>query len=262
MTRPIHELLAMRRLGVLALALLLVLAAACSSSGPTPTEPTSSPTFVVAGPDPRPIGLEPRLDGDVVVAARSGPFRVFTAPSSLGAVRRYRPVNDWGQPLWLPTIGERAVAGKLWFHVLLPDRPNGSTGWLRARDVDTSVVQDRIVVRLHTHTLVRYRDGDPVARYEVADGKPSTPTSPGRFFVWARVGYQDTQGPYGNFALGLSGFSDVITDWPGGGRMAIHGTSDPSFAGEDVSNGCIRVFNPLMAKLIDIPMGATVIIRP
>ncbi len=54
----------------------------------------------------------------------------------------------------------------------------------------------------------------------------------------------------------------MITDWPGGGRMAIHGTSDPSVAGQDVSNGCIRVFNPLMAKLIDVPMGATVIIRP
>jgi hypothetical protein len=29
-----------------------------------------------------------------------------------------------------------------------------------------------------------------------------------------------------------------------------------------VSNGCVRVFNPLMAELIDVPMGATVIIRP
>jgi lipoprotein-anchoring transpeptidase ErfK/SrfK len=96
----------------------------------------------------------------------------------------------------------------------------------------------------------------------VAVGKPSTPTTPGRFFVWARVGYQDVTGPYGNFALGLSGFSRVITDWPGGGRMAIHGTSSPNIAGLDVSNGCVRVSNPLMAKLIDVAMGAIVVIRP
>ena len=112
------------------------------------------------------------------------------------------------------------------------------------------------------NTLIRSRDGERIARDKVAVGKASTPTTPGRFFVWARVGYADTSGPYGNFALGLSGFSRVITDWPGGGRMAIHGTADQSLAGEDVSNGCIRVFNPLMSKLIDVPMGTTVIIRP
>ena len=122
-------------------------------------------------------------------------------------------------------------------------------------------MEDRIVVRLHPHTLTRYRDGQRVATYQVAVGDPSTPTTTGRFFVWARVGYADTNGAYGNFALGLSGFSRVITDWPGGGRMAIHGTPDPSTAGENVSNGCVRVYNPLMAKLIDVPMGATVVIR-
>jgi hypothetical protein len=251
-----------RRFAFLALASLVLLCAACGSSGPSPPEPTSTPTFAVAGPDPRPVASRPRLGGDVVVAAKRGPFRVFTAPSSLAEPRNYRPVNDWGQPLWLPAIGHRDVTGQLWLHVLLPDRPNGSTGWVRARNVDTSSVEDRIVVRLHTHTLVHYRDGESVARYRVAVGKTSTPTTPGRFFVWARVGYSDTNGPYGNFALGLSGFSRVITDWPGGGRMAIHGTPDPSIAGEDVSNGCVRVFNPSMAKLIDVPMGATVIIRP
>ena len=123
-------------------------------------------------------------------------------------------------------------------------------------------MRDRIVIRLRRHILIRYTGHRRTARFKVAVGKASTPTTPGRFFVWARVGYQDTGGPYGNFALGLSGFSRVITDWPGGGRMAIHGTPEPGLAGEDVSNGCIRVFNPLMAKLIDLPMGATVIIRP
>lgn len=254
----------MRRFAILALGSLAILSAGCGSSGgpASSAQPTSAPTFVVAGPDPQRETLDQRLDGDVVVAATRGAFRASTAPSSRAKVRLYRAVNDWGQPLWLPTIGDRDVGGHVWFHVLLPERPNGSTGWVRAGDVDTSTVHDRVVVRLEERTLIRYRDGEPVARYRVAIGKASTPTTRGRFFVWARVGYADTRGPYGNFALGLSGFSQVITDWTGGGRMAIHGTPDQSLAGKEVSNGCIRVFNPLMSKLIDVSMGATVIIRP
>jgi hypothetical protein len=253
----------MPRLGVLALGLLAVLSAACDSGVPSSSQPlpTSAGTFAVTGPDPVSKTLEASVHGGVVVHPKRGLFRVLEKPSR-GNVAAYRAVNDWGQPLWLPVIAERDVRDDLWLHVLLPDRPNGSTGWLRAARVDTSIVRDRIIVRLRKHTLTRYHEGRPIARYRVAIGRPSTPTTPGRFFVWARVGYADVQGPYGNFAVGLSGFSKVITDWPGGGRMAIHGTSDPNTAGEDVSNGCIRVFNPLMAKLIDVPMGATVIIRP
>jgi L,D-transpeptidase catalytic domain len=254
----------MQRLGVLAIGLLAVLSAACGSGAPaSPQLPaTSVPTFAVPGPDPVAAALKESVHGGVVVHPKRGLFRVFDTPSQRGNGATYRAVNDWGQPLWLPVIAERDIGGDLWLHVLLPERPNGSMGWLRAAHVDTSIVRDRIVVRLRTHTLTRYHEGRRIARYRVAVGSPSTPTTPGRFFVWALVGYADRQGPYGNFAVGLSGFSKVITDWPGGGRMAIHGTSDPSVAGEDVSNGCIRVFNPLMAKLIDVPMGATVVIRP
>jgi hypothetical protein len=254
----------MPRLGVLALGLLTVLSGACGSGAPSASQPPapSARTFTVTGPHPVRGTPEAGVHGGLVVHSKRGPFRVFETPSPRGNGAAYSAVNDWGQPLWLPVIAERDVRGDPWVHVLLPQRPNGSTGWLRAARVDTIVVRDRIIVRLRTHTLTRYHEGRRTASYRVAIGSPSTPTTPGRFFVWARVGYADVQGPYGNFAVGLSGFSEVITDWPGGGRMAIHGTSDPSVAGEDVSNGCIRVFNPLMAKLIDVPMGATVVIRP
>ena len=254
----------MPRLRVLALGLLTVLSAACGSGAPSASQPlaTSARTFAVIGPDPVRGTMEAGVHGGAVVHPKQDAFRVFESPSPRGNVAAFRAVNDWGQPLWLPVIAERDVRGDPWVHVLLPERPNGSTGWLRAAGADTSIVRDRIVVRLRKHTLTRYHEGHPIGRYRVAIARPSTPTTPGRFFVWARVGYADSQGPYGNFAIGLSGFSEVITDWPGGGRMAIHGTSDPSAAGQDVSNGCVRVFNPLMAKLIDVPMGATVIIRP
>ena len=93
--------------------------------------------------------------------------------------------------------------------------------------------------------------------YAVGVGAAATPTAPGHFFVWARVP-SDPAGPYGVLALGLSGFSDVITDWVGGGRLAIHGTSHPSDRGEDVSHGCVRVFNPQMLSLADVSLGTPV----
>ena len=124
--------------------------------------------------------METGVHGGVVVHPKRGPFRVFERPSRFNGAT-YRAVNDWGQPLWLPVIAERVVRGDAWVHVLLPERPNGSTGWLRAARVDTSLVRDRIIVRLRNHTLTRYREGRPIARYRVAIGTPSTPTTIGRW---------------------------------------------------------------------------------
>ena len=252
----------MRRIAVLAIVVLAPLVAGCGTGAPKPLRsPTAAATFAVSGTDPIPRATELPSGARIVLAAVGRRFHVFDAPEPGLRPRSLRATNDWGQQLWLPVIGSRVVDGDGWFHVLLPERPNGSTGWLAADQVSTSTIEDRIVVRLEAHELILHDGERPVRRIEVAIGKPSTPTTPGRFFVWARVGYGDVQGPYGNYALGLSGFSDVITDWPGGGRMAIHGTADPSIAGLDVSNGCVRVYNPLMARLIGVPMGTTVIIR-
>ena len=97
--------------------------------------------------------------------------------------------------------------------------------------------------------------------FSVGIGTPTYPTTPGRFSVWAFVEYADPSGPYGAFALGLSGFSDVITDWPGGGRMAIHGTADPGDRGAAVSHGCVRVYNADLEALRDVPLGTPVTIH-
>jgi lipoprotein-anchoring transpeptidase ErfK/SrfK len=78
--------------------------------------------------------------------------------------------------------------------------------------------------------------------------------------VWAHVPQASPTGPYGAYALGLSGFSDVLTDWPGGGRFAIHGTPYRANTGLKVSHGCIRVFNPDVTTLRDIPLGTPVVI--
>ena len=122
-------------------------------------------------------------------------------------------------------------------------------------------VRQRIVVDLSERTLRYYRDGKLADRFDVGIGRPETPTAQGTFYVWAQVPQASPTGPYAVFALGLSGFSQVIKDWPGGGRMAIHGTSNPGDRGHMVSHGCVRVFNDDMVGLKHVPMGTPVIIH-
>lgn len=125
-----------------------------------------------------------------------------------------------------------------------------------------SQATDRIVVDTSTRVLRHFRDGTLLHRFRIGIGKPTTPTTPGHFFVWARLQPSEPSGQYGSYLLGLSGFSEVLTEWPGGGRMAIHGTADPTDRGQEVSFGCVRVFNDQMDQLTDVPMGTSVVIRP
>jgi lipoprotein-anchoring transpeptidase ErfK/SrfK len=76
--------------------------------------------------------------------------------------------------------------------------------------------------------------------------------------VWVKIHYASPYQPYGIAALGLSGFSPVLSDWPGGGRMAIHGTSSSSDLGNAVSHGCVRVYNDDLKSLLDVPLGTPV----
>ena len=246
----------MRRLLTLVLVGLAATSCVRSADAPIGASATSTPADPVA-----PLVSQPLVpaEGTLVVRARHPRFRIYEQPGP-GAVRSraLRATNDWAQPLWLTAIdGFVDDAGTAWYHVRLPIRPNGTTGWVRARDVAGRTLLEHIEVDLSEHRLWRVADGRTVATFRVGVGAPGTPTTPGRFFVWARVP-SDPSGPYGVLALGLSGFSDVITDWVGGGRLAIHGTADPTDRGADVSHGCVRVFNPQMASLSDVSLGTPV----
>src|SRR5262245_32723034 len=240
--------------------LLALVLAACSQ----PSESTPAP---VSAPSPSPsvnatvADAQVLAPGGTTVVRADGPRFLLYARPGPGArlVGVLGSTNDWSQPLSLPALsGFVDREGTTWFHVRLPIRPNGSTGWVRGDQVTTHVLHERIVVDLSAHRLRRVDSGRTLDDLSVAVGSPATPTAPGRFFVWARVPTGDPAGPYGVFVLGLSGFSDVITEWVGGGRMAIHGTADASDRGHDVSHGCVRVYNPQMRDLTDVPLGTPV----
>jgi hypothetical protein len=184
--------------------------------------------------------------------------RIFKRPQWDAPSRRVAARNPIGQNLVLPI--DRSARGGRWLRVLLPERPNGSTGWIVARSALTIALRHRVVVDLSARSLHHFRGRRLIHRFRVGIGTPSTPTPTGVTFVWARVPQPSPSGPYGVFALGLGAFSPVLTDWPGGGRSAIHGTADPGDRGRAVSHGCVRVYNPDMTKLAGIPMGTPVVI--
>ena len=139
--------------------------------------------------------------------------------------------------------------GRYWLRVRLPILPNGSSGWIprdavdQFRSVDTHLVIDRARFRA---TL--FRRGRPIFRSIVGVGEPHWPTPPGRFYVRERLtGFTDPI--YGAIAFGTNGRSSVLTDWPGGGFIGIHGTNQPQILPGRVSHGCVRLPNASIRRL-------------
>ena len=252
-----------RRL-LLLVAVLAVLAAACSHPEPAPLPAAAAPVVVTPSPTPAPPASHEQ-EPKGTLAARSIQQR-------LDIWKRWAPEarptwtfdtrNPVGEALAMLVTGERTDdTGIDWVRILLPIRPNEADGWVHASDVELKPVKDKIVIDLSQRSLEHFHDRKLVDRFEVGIGQPQWPTATGTFYIWAHVPQASPTGPYGVFALGLSGFSDVLTDWPGGGRMAIHGTPYATNKGEMVSHGCIRVYNPDMRTLRRVPLGTPVIIK-
>jgi lipoprotein-anchoring transpeptidase ErfK/SrfK len=150
-----------------------------------------------------------------------------------------------------------------WLNVLLPIRPNGATGWIKASDVTLGASDYEIKIELAAHKLTLYKLGEPVLESGTVNGTARTPTPPGRFYITDPVDLQKNPNTgYGLFALGISGYSEVLTSFKGGpGQLAVHGTNNPSEIGQDISNGCTRVPNDIILQLaMTVPLGTPVTI--
>ncbi len=141
-------------------------------------------------------------------------------------------------------IGEdRDAQGRDWYQIRLPIRPNGSTGWVRATEVTTATVMYSMSIDLSDHRLDLYEAGQLKNSYPVGVGTGDNPTPPGEYYITIKMKPTNPNSVYGVLAMGVSGFSEKLTDWPEGGQLGIHGTNDPSSVGRDVSHGCIRLQN-------------------
>jgi hypothetical protein len=156
----------------------------------------------------------------------------------------------------------RTTEGEKWFEVWLPERPNGLSGWIRAGDVDVVHLDQSIEVDLSERTL-RHYVGDQLAHeFLVGIGTETNPTPTGTYYLWSWDQIEPPTGVYGAYAFGISGFAPNLSDWAGGGRVAIHGTTNPGDRGQAVSHGCIRVYNDDIVQLAGLEIGTPVRIRP
>ena len=250
----------------LVLTALLVAVASCARGAVAAVDTTSAPRSRPAPPADVEAAKLLASGSTLVAVARHPLLGVHAAPGTERAYMSLDAANPWGQRLrHLVIRGATDDHGDIWLRIQLPIWPNGQAGWVAASDVRLAETTERLVVDLSARRLVRLSAGRAVARIPVAIGSAGTPTPPGRYFVWAKVDTDRPAGPYGDFILGLSGFSDTIepwAEWPGQPRLAIHGTDDPSDAGHAVSKGCVRVLNALLKHLTDLPLGTPVIIKP
>jgi lipoprotein-anchoring transpeptidase ErfK/SrfK len=255
--------------GAAAIVVAGALRAGASSAAPDPAPATSHPRVAV-----RPHVLRVPLcsPGSVLRLDRGGTAYAATVRVRATAYRapgrapfaRFGHLNVNRVPTVFSVLAAR-LDGRCrasWYRVQLPLRPNGITGWVRARAVTERALDVRIVVDLTERTVTVYRGAHPVVVTTAAIGAPSTPTPTGRFYVNQKLVAPDPLGPYGPAALGISAFSPVLQHWAQGGPIAIHGTNEPTLLGAAVSHGCVRVANDVVQRLWKlVPTGTPVLIR-
>ena len=257
-----------RQTPILAVTIYL-LAAACGTAESISTEPDSTPAETTIArietasteappalpseePDPSGVPQTSTTESsppDSVAGLTAGETPVFAAVGDDEPFRILPEKTILGTPTVVSILGD----AEGWVYALLPGRPNGQTGWIRATDVDIFTLEREIVVDLDERRLTVLSDGEEMLESSVAVGSEVSPTPTGVFFVTDAVRLTAPNGPWGPFAFGLSARSDVVTEFNGGdGIVGIHGTNQPWSIGEAASLGCVRLPNDVIEILWEI----------
>ncbi len=208
-----------------------------------------------------PIRVQATQELVVLLTAHHAHTAPDVSSPRMALVAARRPIT--GQPTTLPVLSRSIGLHRMrWLLVMLPGRPNGSTGWIAEQDTRPLVTPWRIGVDLDTRGVTAYRDGRVARTFRAVIGKPSTPTPSGRFFVEESVKMPLGQ-PGGPYALALSARSNVLQDFEGGpGQVAIHGSVGLAAPLDTAASfGCIRLANASIDWLSRrIPPGTPVTI--
>jgi lipoprotein-anchoring transpeptidase ErfK/SrfK len=217
----------------------------------------------------------PGTSHDVALVAVTTTSTLSTSKATIANVYHRISVYKSANGAFLRHLSNRTPLGSLrtllvtarrsdgWLQVLLPVRPNGTRGWIRASSVIVITTPFRIVINRKYRTLKLLRSGSVVGRYPVAVGAPSTPTPTGLFFIADKIDTGNPGGAFGPYALGLSGYSNVLFSFDGGdGVVGIHGTNVDSSVGRAVSHGCVRMHNrDIKTVYRKIWLGTPVLVR-
>jgi lipoprotein-anchoring transpeptidase ErfK/SrfK len=258
-------------LGLIVIA--VVVASAVGSSAPpgrgtAAAAPERSPAGAVpdpvapafAPPRPRPLASQrgvawySPVRRDTLARAAPDPAAAAVAPLSTRTPEGTRNI--------VLVLGRaKGVDGALWIRVRLAVLSN-STGWV-PRDAlgGYAAVHTRLVVDLERLTATLYRDARPIFQAPIGVGRPEWPTPRGRFYIRNKL-TRFANPFYGPLAFGTSARSSVLTDWPAGGFVGIHGTNRPDMLPGHVSHGCIRLRNDDVLTLGRLmPVGTPLTVR-
>jgi hypothetical protein len=266
-----------RRQVAIVLALGLVVAAALAAfratggHGSSPSRSAASELASAAGEVPQParpafVVHKPHLLPRDESVARFAPIREAVVarrtPSpdapSVAALGLETPEGTTNLVL---VVGDAARPDGQWVHVGLPVLPNGLTAWVPRRALGGyHFLHTRLVVDRRRLTATLSYDRRPIFRAPIGIGRPESPTPAGQFYVRDKLnGFGNPF--YGPIAFGTSARSAVLTDWPGGGFVGIHGTNEPGLIPGRISHGCIRLRNDDILRLSRLmPVGTPITI--
>src|SRR5699024_6746403 len=103
-----------------------------------------------------------------------------------GPVFARLPAQEMDSDTWVPILDQQAG----WAQVLLPSRPNGSTGWVRTNDPESTEkarAEYEVDVDVDERSVVIRHNGARLGEWTVGVGSPDSPTPRGRTYVMSAL---------------------------------------------------------------------------
>ena len=225
--------------------------------------PAQPPALPAPAPAPAPPAPKPKpahrrgihriavVDGTVPLRARPNGRIVARAGAS----------TEFGRQRVLSVAARRGP----WLGVVATELPNGQLAWVNRRS--PALHLRRTAYSLHADLSGRWlelrRRGRRIRRLSVAVGRPGSDTPTGRFAVTDKLNGSAYGAYYGCCILALNGHQpNLPPGWPGGNRLAIHGTNAPASIGAAASAGCLRAADADLRVLMRrVPLGTPVFIK-
>jgi hypothetical protein len=177
-----------------------------------------------------------------------------------------------GIELEYPLLAETAFGNRLallveefdssgnWAKVLMPVRPNGTTGWVQTAFFTQESHNYHITIDVSENTVNVY-EGDVLLVEQIAvSGRESRPTPVVRAYIDEKIPGASLSPAYGDWVLSIAAFSEALGTFGGGmPKLALHGTNQPELMGQYVSSGCVRIPNEIVSFIADtVPVGTIV----
>ncbi len=202
-----------------------------------------------------PKDTDSRGMGDGVVTHPTRPQIVYAHPG--GPPVGVLPTTEMGSATWVPVVQTQPG----WIRVLLPSRPNKSTGWIYSDGggLQNAYSPYRVEIELSSRRLTLFKAGHRLRSWTVAVGAATTPTPTGRTFLMAVLSPPNPT--YTPLILPLGMHSTTLDSFDGGpSTIALHGWPDASVFGQAVSHGCVRIPATALRVLSRIPLGSSVLV--